>query len=79
MNHDELQFWISLEQWVNNVYKAYIPLKLTDIIFGIVYLMTQDNLIPTLNYLIIYAKWFVYTSKKDFKELSIVRFQRYRF
>ena len=34
--HYVLQFWRSLEQWVNNVYEAYIPLKITDIIFGIV-------------------------------------------
>ena len=75
--HAVLQFWKSLEQWVNNVFEVYIPLKITDIIFGIVHLKTQDNLIPTLNYLIIYAKWFVYISKKDSKELSFIRFQKY--
>ena len=74
---DANRFWKSLEHWIKTLYKVNIPLKITDIMFGIVHMKTQDCLIPMLNYLILYGKWFIYTAKRECKDLSFCRFLKY--
>ena len=70
-------FWTSIEQWIRQIYNVHIPLKITDILFGIVHLKTQDDLLPNLNYILVYAKWFLYTCKKESKPFPLKNFLNY--
>ncbi len=63
-------FWSNIESLIEKVFNVHIPLKKADIMFGIPHRKTQDNTLHVLNFIIMYAKWFIYINKKDNKPFS---------
>jgi hypothetical protein len=70
-------FWRSVETWLRELYNVHIPLKITDVMFGIPHRKTQDNMLFILNFITIYGKWYIYTSKRDSKRITFARFKNY--
>ena len=71
------RFWSSVERWLVQMYEVNIPLKITDVLFGIPYKKTQDDIMPILNFVIMYGKWFIYTQRQDKREIFFLNFLQY--
>jgi len=70
-------FWQFIEKWLQDLYQVYIPLKITDVMFGVPYKKTQDEMMYVLNYIIIHGKWHIYTCKKNCQKITLSRFLKY--
>jgi len=70
-------FWQSLSAWLNELFEVYIPIKITDVLFGITHRKTQDEIMSILNVIIMYGKWFIHIRKLEQKTFSFSSFLRY--
>jgi len=70
-------FWQQIENWFKMILKVHIPLKITDIMFGIPYKKSQDVTLCVLNFIVIHGKWFMYCCKKESQTVSISKFLCY--
>jgi len=68
------RFWKSVAKWIESLYKVQIPIKITDVLFGIPHRKTQDDMMYILNYVILCGKWYLYTSRKDDLPTSFSRY-----
>jgi hypothetical protein len=75
--NESRSFWNSVETWLRELYNVHIPLKITDVMFGIPHRKTQDNMLYILNFVTVYGKWYIYTRKKECKRLIFARFKKY--
>ena len=66
-----------VEQWFSKRSNVRIPLRVVNIMFGIPYKKTQDNVLFILNFIILHGKWFIYKCKRDKKPLIFVAFLKY--
>ena len=57
-----LDYWQSFEEWFFISFNARIPLNQIDILFGLEN-PNDDHIINTLNYCILYSKWFIHILK----------------
>ena len=68
-------FWTMLLEWWNTIYEVSIKLHVLDIVFGIVN-HDRDTMLSTLNFCILFAKYYIYKSKLDNKK---VKFGKYKY
>ncbi len=54
-----------LERWLNTVFNLQLHLTITDVLFG-KYFDKTDYVCATVNYVILYAKWYMYRYKDRF-------------
>ena len=55
--------WKFITQWMNEIFNVNIPLKIVNVILGIPYIKTHDDVLNILNYLILHGKWYIYWCK----------------
>ena len=72
-----MSFWKSIEAWMSELFNVFIPLKITDVMFGIPHRKTQDNILYRLNFITIYGKWYIYINKKEQKHFTFNGFKNY--
>ncbi len=70
-------FWKGIEKWYFNIMKTFIPLKVANVLLGSPYRKSQDNVLHTLNYVVLHAKWFIYEKKRDCKKICLLDFLTY--
>jgi len=75
--HECVDFWHLIENWFKTVTEVYIPLKVTNVLFGIPFTRSQDKLLSVLNFIILHAKYHLYVCKKDNRPISLTSFLHY--
>ena len=65
-------FWTRIEQWIIKAFKAAIPLRIIDILFGIPNI--DDKLILYINFIILIGKWFIYVANINKTDLFFLNF-----
>ena len=69
-----MPFWNSFNQWFQNKIEININLHTLDILFGIINL-SEDDILNTLNFCILFAKSFIYDCYKTDKECVFALFK----
>jgi hypothetical protein len=69
-----LALWNSIQGWWKSIFQFSIPITALEIIFGLPN-ENQDNTINIYNLVILYAKHYIYVSKKKGKTLNLYEFQ----
>ena len=67
------QLWKSIQNWWKNLFLFSIQISSLEIIFGLPN-ETKDSMIHIYNFVILYAKHYIYTNKKMGKSLSLYEF-----
>jgi len=75
--YNSRSFWNSLEMWFEQSCGVFIPLTITDIMFGIPYKKSQDNTLYVMNFVVMYGKWFIHKCKQDCKSIIFRSFLCY--
>ena len=66
-------FWAALYKWWRRIYGFVFPVSVEDIIFGI-YNPNNDHNINTLNYCILYGKYYIYCTKINCDKIFLFKF-----
>jgi len=67
-------FWKKITEWFNSVFSIHIPLKIIDVIMGIVHRKSQDNILALMNFIIIHGKCYIFKCNKNSTRLSFTAF-----
>ena len=70
---DVHDFWMSLYKWWKRIHGFIFPACVEDIIFGI-YNPQKDQAINTLNYCILYGKYYIYCTKSNGDKIFLFNF-----
>jgi hypothetical protein len=70
-------FWLFVENWFRKISNVYIPLRITNILFGIPFKQSQDKMLITLNFIILHGKWYLYMCKREQKCIFTLSFLKY--
>jgi len=68
------RIWNELTEWFASISEANIPLYVTDVILGMPYRKSQDDLMTLMNLIVVYTKWFIYQCKKN--DNTFISFKR---
>jgi hypothetical protein len=70
-------FWKCITEWFKVIFQAGIPLTIVNILMGIPHMKTQDELLSSMNFIILHGKWYIYLCKREEKELKFAGFCKY--
>ena len=70
-------FWLNVENWFHQTTRVLLPLRITNILFGIPFNRSQDKLLFILNFIVLHGKWFIYKCKREENHIRFVPFLRY--
>ena len=73
---DVVIFWKQFEKMWKRIFEFWFPLRKVDVIFG-VWNEINDGNIDTLNYCILFTKFYIYQTKRNGDKIFFLKFFTY--
>ena len=73
---DTMAFWKSVQTWLRAIIGVEIHLNVDEVLFGI-YNANNDNVFDIYNMCILHGKWFIYTCKRDERQICFLTYIKF--